>query len=135
MFDAVTVGGSESGGLAHEDKLASDEDESSNPDTDSNSNDESSSRGGRGRRVIPESLPRVQRVHELNDAANPEDFSKTGGRRFLKKLGEFIELEPARLIVVEEFVETLSVDNADATEAKMISAPRPPRILTCFAGP
>jgi transposase len=138
LFDAVAVGGSEPGDPAHEDTLttdASDEDDSSNPDTDSNSDDEKSSRGGRGRRVIPESLPRVQRVHELDDAEIPEDFSKTGGRRFLKKVGEFLELEPARLIVVEEFVETLAMDNADATETKMVSAPRPPRILTCFAGP
>ncbi|MDP6060896.1 MAG: IS66 family transposase, partial [Pirellulaceae bacterium] len=37
--------------------------------------------------------------------------------------------------VVEEFVETLAVDNVDATETTMLSAPRPPRIINCFAGP
>jgi transposase len=37
--------------------------------------------------------------------------------------------------VVEEYVEMLAVDNADATETAMLSASRPPRILSCFAGP
>ena len=37
--------------------------------------------------------------------------------------------------MIEEFVETLAIDNADATETTMISAPRPPRIINCFAGP
>ena len=139
LFDAVTVGGAEPDDPAHEDGLAPDashEDDPSNPEADSNGDDEKSSRrGGRGRRVIPESLPRVQRVHELDDAEIPEDLSEASGRRFLKKVGEFVELEPARLIVVEEFLEVLAVDNADATETKMVSAVRPPRILTCFAGP
>ena len=139
LFDAVAVGGAEPDEPAHADNLAVDashEDDPSNPEADSNSDDEKSSRrGGRGRRVIPESLPRIQRTHELDDAEIPEGLSEAGGRRFLKKVGEFVELEPARLIVVEEFVEVLAVDNADATETKMVSAPRPPRILTCFAGP
>jgi len=140
LFDAVAVGGSDKDDPAHEDNLAADgshEDEPLDQEAASNSNDDerSSRRGGRGRRVIPESLPRIQRIHELDDAEIPEDLSETGGRRFLKKIGEFVELEPARLIVVEEFVEVLAVDNADATETTMVSAPRPPRILNCFAGP
>ena len=43
--------------------------------------------------------------------------------------------KPSRLTVVEEFVETLAADNADATETTMLSAVRPPRIINCFAGP
>jgi len=140
LFDAVAVGGAEPDDPAAEDKLvaaAGSEDEPSNEDAASDSDDDkkSSPGGGRGRRVIPASLPRVQRVHELDDAEIPEDLSEDGGRRFLKKVGEFVELEPARLIVVEEFVEVLAVDNSDATETTMVSAVRPPRILNCFAGP
>ena len=55
--------------------------------------------------------------------------------RFLKKAGEWVEWEPPRLFVVEEYVETLAVDNEDATETTMLSAPRQPRIINCFAGP
>ena len=38
-------------------------------------------------------------------------------------------------VVIEEFLETLAVDNEDATETRMLSAPRQPRILNSFAGP
>jgi transposase len=107
------------------------DDGSSNSDEDPSP----SRRRGRVRRVIPECLPREKRVHELADADVPEDLRGDGVRRFLKKTGEWIEWEPPRLIVVEEYVETLAVDNADATETTMLSARRPPRILNCFAGP
>ena len=95
----------------------------------------SSRRTGRKRRVIPECLPRTQRVQKLDDSEIPEHLRGKDVRRFLKKVGEYIEWEPSRLTVVEELVETLAVDNADATETTMLSAVRPPRILTCFAGP
>ena len=35
---------------------------------------------------------------------------------------------------MEEFVEVLAADNEDATETNMVQAPRPPRILNCYAG-
>ena len=40
-----------------------------------------------------------------------------------------------RLAVIEEDVEVLAADNADATETTMVTAGRPSRILSCFAGP
>jgi transposase len=94
-----------------------------------------SRRKGRKRRVIPEGLPHIQRIHELTEADIPDHLQGGQARRFLKKVGEYIEWEAPRLIVVEEFTEMLAVDNADATETTMLSAPRPPRILNCFAGP
>jgi len=124
LFDAVVVGGNDTDEAADEDDVPAETDDA-----------KSSRRGGRGRRVIPDSLPRVRRVHELDDAEIPEDMRGEKGRRFLKKIGEYVEWEPPKLMVVEEFVETLAVDNDDATETAMVSAPRPPRILTCFAGP
>ena len=92
-------------------------------------------RRGRGRRVIPEGLPREQRVLQLQEEDIPEHLRGRPGRRFLKKVGEWVEWEPPRLLVVEEFVETLAVDNEDATQTQLVSAPRPPRIINCFAGP
>ena len=94
-----------------------------------------SSRRGRVRRLIPDSLPRVQRVHELSEAEIPEHLRGVDVRRFLKKVGEYIEWSPPQLTVVEEFVEMLAADNADATQTSMVSAVKPPRILNCFAGP
>ena len=86
-------------------------------------------------RVIPEGLPRVRRIRELVDADIPAQLRDGQGRRFLKKAGELVEWEPPRLLVVEEYVETLAVDNQDATETTMLSAGRQPRIINCFAGP
>ena len=92
-------------------------------------------RKGRVRRVIPEGLPRVQRFHELQEEDIPEEHRGQAGRRFYQKASEWIEWEAPRLYVVEEYVEVLAIDNDEATETAMISAPREPRILSCFVGP
>lgn len=125
LFDSVEVGNSLLPGNGFDAPEPPTENEEKSP----------SRRRGRVRRVIPESLPREQRVVELADADIPEHLQGDGVRRFLKKTGEWIEWEPPRLVVVEEFVETLAADNADATQTTMLSAPRAPRILNCFAGP
>jgi transposase len=85
--------------------------------------------------VIPESLPRTQVVRKLDESEIPDDLQGEEVRRFLKKVGEYVDWEPPRLTVVEEYVEILAADNADATETTMLSAARPPRIINCFAGP
>jgi transposase len=90
---------------------------------------------GRGRRVIPECLPRVPRYQPLNEEDIPEELRGQSGRRFYKKTSEWIEWQPPQLFVVEEYVEVLAVDNEDATETAMISAPSESRILNCFVGP
>jgi len=130
LFDSLEIGGPEpTADAENSDKTPE------NGDFDKSDAPSPSRRRGRVRRVIPECLPRERRVHELTDADIPEDLQGDGVRRFLKKTGEWIEWEPPRLVVVEEFVETLAADNADATQTTMVSAPRPPRILNCFAGP
>lgn len=94
-------------------------------------------KGGRGRaqRVIPECLPRIQRIQKLDAADIPDHLRDAPSRVFLKKVGEWIEWQPPALNVIEEFVETLAVDNDDATATTMVSASPEPRILSCFAGP
>jgi hypothetical protein len=127
LFDSVVVGELEPEDVSNQD------DNDIEPDAASEEEGETpSNRAGRVRRVIPACLPRVQRIHELDEAEIPEHLQGDQGRRFLKKVGEFVEWEPPRLTVVEEFVETLAVDNADATETPMVSAPRPPRIIRCW---
>ena len=139
LFDAVVVGGTSQDGVSGEDDTAAadetDDDTNANGDDDDDEAQSSTQRTGRQRRVIPESLPRVQRIHELDESEIPEHLQSEAGRRFLKKIGEYIEWEPPRLTVIEEFVEMLAIDNDDATETTMLSADRPPRIINAFAGP
>jgi transposase len=127
LFDLVAVGGpSTEPGPADACGTAS------KPQPDA---EKKSSRRGRVRRVLPESLPRVQRIHKLSEAEIPEALRDADARRFLKKTGEYVEWSPPQLTVIEEFVEVLAADNADATQTSMVSAAKPPRILNCFAGP
>jgi transposase len=134
LFDSAAIDELEQG-----DNLGQDEDVNQNSsDSDTSDEDEgksSSGRRGRVRRVIPEGLARTQRIHKLDAAEIPDDLQGEDIRRFLKKVGEYVEWEPPRLIVVEEYVEMLATDNGDATATTMVSALRPPRIITSFAGP
>lgn len=93
-------------------------------------------RGKRGRIVIPETLPRKQVVHPLREEDLPEHLrGRDDLRRFRKPVGQYVEVVEASAYVVEEYVEVLAADNADATATEMQAACRPPRILDCYAGP
>ncbi len=117
----------ESDSESHQD--ASDEDEEEeNPKPRSR-------RRGRVRRVIPECLPRVPRYQDLDENAIPADLPGQASRRFHKKVGAYLEWQPPQLYVVEEYVEVLAIDNEDATETAMITAPKEPRILNSLVGP
>jgi transposase-like protein len=50
-------------------------------------------------------------------------------------VGQYVEWVEASAYVVEEYVEVLAADNADATATEMHAACRPPRILDCYVGP
>jgi transposase len=130
LFDALEIGKPEQGDSVGEEDDAIDDDASENAEGKLGSR-----RTGRKRRVIPEGLPRTQVVHELDENEIPEDLQGEAVRRFLKKVGEYVDWEPPRLTVVEEYVEMLAADNADATQTTMLSASRSPRIINCFAGP
>ncbi len=136
LFDSVVVGDVD--GLDESKQDDNTSDEANLTDTDSSNedqNEEASGRSGRGRRVFPKCLPREERIREWTDEDIPEDLRGTDFRRFLKKIGEWIEYKPPTLTVIEEYVEVLAADNADATETTMVTAGRPSRILSCFAGP
>lgn len=93
-------------------------------------------RGKRGRIVIPESLPRKEVVHPLREEDIPEHLrGRDDLRRFRKRVGQYVEWVEASAYVVEEYVEVLAADNADATATEMRAAARPPRILDSYVGP
>ena len=72
--------------------------------------------GNRGRIVIPEAMPRKQVVRELREEDIPKHLrGRDDVRTFRKKVGQYIELVEASGYVVEEFVEVLAADNADAS--------------------
>jgi transposase len=86
------------------------------------------------RRLIPECLPREKRVRKLDENEIPEELRDRPLRRFEKKVGEYIELQPSRLTLVEEYVEVVAIDNEDATETAMVSARPEPRLLSGLPG-
>lgn len=123
LFDSAVVG-EQSGG--EQQLIAEDEAEEQKA--------ASRNRRGRVRRIIPECLPREKRVQELNEEDIPEALRDQPMRRFEKKVGEFIEYEPPRLTLVEEYVQVAAVDNQDATETTMVSAKSEPRLLSGLPG-
>lgn len=92
-------------------------------------------RRGRQRRVIPETIERRRLERKLSDDEIPEELRGLKLRRFFTKASEWIEMQPPKLTLVEEFVETVAIDNDDQTATTMITAPRQPRILSSLAGP
>jgi len=110
-------------------------DSTAEPDTPGPERKKKKNRRGRVRRVIPETLERQRRERTLDDDEIPEDLRGLKLRRFFSKAGEWIELQPPKLTVIEEYVETVAIDNEDETATEMITASREPRILTSLAGP
>ena len=89
---------------------------------------------GRQRRVIPDFIPREEQQHLLEDSEIPEALrDNPRARRFFKKVGERLELVPARLTLIEEYQEVIALDESDATTT-MVAAKRPPRLIQSFAG-
>jgi hypothetical protein len=97
--------------------------------------DQKAKKRRRNRRLILDALPRERRERKLNDDDIPEDMRGDAGRRFFKKIGEWVEYVPPTLKLVEEFSETLAVDNEDQTGTKIVSAPKTARIISGLAGP
>jgi transposase len=122
-------------GLLFESETVEDKKPDDQPEDPGEENSKKRTSRGRVRRVIPETLPRVRRERPLSEDEIPEHLRGKAARRFFKKAGEWVEYQPPRLVVIEEFVETLAVDNQDATETELVSAKQAPRILRSFAGP
>jgi transposase len=137
LFDAQRIDQAAEEGLAgDEDSAAATAESGVEAAGEARSSQRKGQRKGRGRLVFPSTLPRKQLVHPLTDDDLPERLrGREGVRRFRKKVREYLETTPASIYVVEEYVEVLAADNADATETEMVAAPRPPRILDCYAGP
>ncbi len=90
---------------------------------------------GRRRRVFPDFLPREQERHPLKEDEIPEELrNNPAARRFYKKAGERLELNPARLKVIEVYQEMIAVDQPNG-ETTMVTAAKPPQLINAFTGP
>ena len=132
LFDSTVLHPIDETPAAAEDTPSPNKD-AENSDEAGDNNGRRTSRG-RQRRVFPEALPREKQVQRLSDEEVSEE-DRERGRLFEKLVGQWVELKPPELVVIEEYVEVLATDNADATETTMQSASPQPRIISSFAGP
>jgi transposase len=90
---------------------------------------------GRQARVFPDFLPRQEQRHYLDLEDIPAELrDNPRARRFFKKVGETLELEPMRLVVIEQLQEVIALDLPDET-TRIVSAKRPIPLIESFAGP
>jgi transposase len=90
---------------------------------------------GRGRRVFPESLPRKEVRHELNEEDIPEDLrDDTTAKRFFKKTSEELEYVPPSVYVIEHYQEVIVRDEKTG-ETTMATARKPPQLIEAYTGP
>jgi len=90
---------------------------------------------GRGRRVFPEGLPRTEVRHPLNEQEIPAELLNDPlAKRFFKKTGETLEMEPPKLQVLEHYQEVIVREDA-AGETTIITAAKPSRLIESYAEP
>jgi len=90
---------------------------------------------GRGRRVFPDFLPRKPIHHELQEEDIPENLQNDpAAKRFFKKTSEQLEFEPASVYVIEHYQEVI-VQEDEAGETTMVTAPKPPQLIDAYTGP
>lgn len=85
--------------------------------------------------MFPDFLPRTPVFHKLNEEDLPEDLlNDPSTKRFFKKTGEKLEVEPAKLHVLEIHQEVI-VRNDETGETSMTTAAKPPQLIDSFVGP
>lgn len=90
---------------------------------------------GRRPRVFPELLPRERREFRLRPEEVPAELrDNPRARRFLKKIGEMLEVVPMQFIVIEQFQEVIVLDQEDQSTTS-VQAPRPKELIKSFASP
>ncbi len=84
------------------------------------------SRGGHGRRPLPDFLPREEVIHELNKGERKCPCCGTLRIKVSEEISEQLEFQPASLFVVRH-VRYIYTCQEDACEANMTTAPKPPQ--------
>ena len=91
---------------------------------------------GRQKRTIDASVPREKVLHPLNEKdVPPELWNHPRARRFFRFVREEVELQEARLRVLEHYEEVLVVEQETTAETRMLVASAPqPLIDRCYVG-
>src|SRR3990172_942859 len=91
---------------------------------------------GRQKRVIDPSIPREKVLHPLDEEKVPPEWLKDPrSRRFYRFVREEVELQEARVRVLEHYEEVIVLDDEATGESRMLAASTPePLIDRCYVG-
>jgi transposase len=91
---------------------------------------------GRQKRVIDASIPREKVLHPLDEQNVPAELlNDPRARRFYRLVREEVELQEARVRVLEHYEEVIVLDDEATGESHMLAASAPePLIPRCYVG-
>lgn len=91
---------------------------------------------GRQKRVIDASIPREQVLHPLDEQKiPPELWNDPRARRFYRFVREEVELQEARVRVLEHYEEVIVLEDEETGQTRMLAASAPqPLIDRCYVG-
>lgn len=91
---------------------------------------------GRQKRVLEVSIPREKVLHRLNEKdVPPELWNHPRAARFFRFVREEVELEEARVRVLEHYEEVIVLEEEATAESRMLAASAPePLIDRCYLG-
>jgi len=91
---------------------------------------------GRQKRVIDASIPREKVLHPLDEGnVPPELWNDPRAKRFFRFVREEVELQEARVRVLEHYEEVIVLDDEATGESRMLAASAPePLIDRCYVG-
>ena len=91
---------------------------------------------GRQKRAIDESVPREKILHRLQEQdVPPELWNNPQAKRFFRFVREEVELQQARLRVLEHYEEVIVLEDDTSGESRMQAASAPePLIERCYVG-
>ena len=91
---------------------------------------------GRQKRVIDTSIPREKVLHRLDERdVPPELWNDPRAKRFFRFVREEVELQEARVRVLEHYEEVIALEDETSGECRLMAAPAPePVIERCYVG-
>ena len=91
---------------------------------------------GRQKRVIDASIPREKVLHRLDERnVPPELWNNPRAKRFFRFVREEVELQEARVRVLEHYEEVIALEDEATGECRLVAASAPePLIERCYVG-
>jgi transposase len=91
---------------------------------------------GRQKRVIDASIPREKVLHRLDERdVPPELWNNPRAKRFFRFVREEVELQEARVRVLEHYEEVIALEDEATCECRLVAASAPePLIERCYVG-